>query len=162
MSWWQKLQIIHMTSKNGPIRTLFEESWLWVINLALRTRTPGGRLQCGQLWTRGVGVKNWQNFADAFYGWPHGHFYSLNLVRNAVFVHFWPRYFRPKFLVKKQFLYTSDHDYSDLLVRKVGNPSITVYIYAFLSHNSYRVREIKYLKFKPNVDVHFCLTPLYM
>ena len=32
-----------MTSKNEPIRTLFEESWLWVINLALRTRTPGGR-----------------------------------------------------------------------------------------------------------------------
>ena len=32
-----------MTSKNGPIRTLFEKSWLWVINLALRTRTPGGR-----------------------------------------------------------------------------------------------------------------------
>ena len=30
-----------MTSKNGLIRTLFEESWLWVINLALRT--PGER-----------------------------------------------------------------------------------------------------------------------
>ena len=54
-----KFQIIHITSKNGPIRTLFEKSWLWVINLALRTRTPGGR-----------GVKNWQNFADVFYGWP--------------------------------------------------------------------------------------------
>ena len=63
------------------------------------------------------------------------------------------------------FLYTSDHDYSDLLVRnavgrKVGNPSIAVYIYAFLSHDSYLVREIKYLKFELNVDVHFCLTPL--
>ena len=62
-----------MTSKNGPIRTLFEESWLWVINLALRTRTPGGRGgrlnadKCGQ---GGRGVKNWQNFADVFYGWP--------------------------------------------------------------------------------------------
>ena len=57
--------------------------------------------------------------------------------------------------------------YSDLLVRnavgkKVGNPSITVYIniYAFLSRDSYCVREIKYLKFEPNVDVHFCLIPL--
>ena len=56
-----------MTSKNGPIRTLFEESWLWVINLALRTRTPRGRGvrlnadKCGQ---GGRGVKNWQNFAD--------------------------------------------------------------------------------------------------
>ena len=40
-----------------------------------------------------------------------------------------------------------------------------MYIYAFLSHDSYRVREIKYLKFEPNVDapppnVRFCLTPL--
>ena len=35
-----------------------------------------------------------------------------------------------------------------------------MYIYAFLSHDSYRVREIKYLKFGPKVDVHFCLTPL--
>ena len=39
----------------------FEKSSLLVIliHLALRTRTPGGR-----------GVKNWQNFADVFYGWP--------------------------------------------------------------------------------------------
>ena len=44
MSLWQKFQIIHITSKHGPIRTLFEKSWLWVINLALRTRTPGGRV----------------------------------------------------------------------------------------------------------------------
>ena len=63
------------------------------------------------------------------------------------------------------FLCTSDHDCSDLLVRnavgrKVGNPSITVYIYAFLSHDSYHVREIKYWKFESNMDVHFCLTPL--
>ena len=29
-----------------------------------------------------------------------GHFWPLNLVRNAVFVHFWPRNFRPKFLVR--------------------------------------------------------------
>ena len=60
-----------MTSKNGLIRTLFEESWLWVINLALRT--PGGR-GVGSMQTtveKGEGgVKNWQNFADVFYGWP--------------------------------------------------------------------------------------------
>ena len=41
-----------MTSKNGLIRTLFEEYWLWVINLALRTPGgEGGRLNadnCGQ------------------------------------------------------------------------------------------------------------------
>ena len=29
-----------------------------------------------------------------------GHFWPLNLVRSAVFVHFWPRNFRPKFLVR--------------------------------------------------------------
>ena len=29
-----------------------------------------------------------------------GHLWPLNLVRNALFVHFWPRYFCPKFLVK--------------------------------------------------------------
>ena len=73
--------------------------------------------------------------------------------------------FAQNFWLKIHFLYTSDHDYSDLFVRnavgrKVSNPSITVYIYAFLSHDSYRVREIKYLKFGPKVDVHFCLTPL--
>ena len=71
---------------------------------------------------------------------------------------------------KINFLYTSDHNCSDFLVRnavvknvvvrKVGNPSITVYIYAFLSHDSNRVREIKYWKFESNMDVHFCLTPL--
>ena len=38
---WQKFQIIHITSKNGPIRTLFGKSWLWVINLALRTPGEG-------------------------------------------------------------------------------------------------------------------------
>ena len=40
--------------------------------------------------------------------------------------------FAQNFWLKIHFLYTSDHDYSDLLVRnavgrKVGNPSITVY-----------------------------------
>ena len=29
-----------------------------------------------------------------------GHFWPLNLVRNAVFVHFWPRSFRPKLMVR--------------------------------------------------------------
>ena len=29
-----------------------------------------------------------------------GHFWPLNLVRNAVFVHFWPRNFRPKLVVR--------------------------------------------------------------
>ena len=41
------------------------------INLALQTPVGGGRLSadnCGQ--GRGGGVKNWQNFADVFYGWP--------------------------------------------------------------------------------------------
>ena len=73
-----------MTFKNGLIRTLFEESWLWVINLALRT--PGGDnagAQCGQLWTRGRGIKNWQNFADVFYGWPLT-FISIHYTINII------------------------------------------------------------------------------
>ena len=73
-----------MTSKNGPIRTLFEKSWLWVINLALRTRTPGGR-GVGSMRTtadkRGRGVKNWQNYEDVFYGWP--------LIRSGEVLKIW-------------------------------------------------------------------------
>ena len=38
--------------------------------------------------------------------------------------------------------------------------SITAYIYTFWSHYSSRDREIKFLNFEPNVDVHVCLTPL--
>ena len=35
-----------------------------------------------------------------------------------------------------------------------------MYIYTFWSDDSHRDRDIKYLNFEPNVDVHFCLTPL--
>ena len=62
-----------MKSKNGPTRTLFEKSRLWVINLALRMLTPGGRGEDSMRTTADKGggwIKNWQNFEDVFYGWP--------------------------------------------------------------------------------------------
>ena len=46
------------------IITLFEKSWLGYKS-CLTDATPGG---VGSMRTRGV--KNWQNFADVFYGWP--------------------------------------------------------------------------------------------
>ena len=57
MSWWQKFQIIHITSKNGPIRTLFEKSWLTDADArggvgSMRTRGEGGQKLakfCGRL-----------------------------------------------------------------------------------------------------------------
>ena len=42
----------------------------WVINLALRTPGGGGRLNADNCGQGGRGVKNWQNFAEVFYGWP--------------------------------------------------------------------------------------------
>ena len=34
-------------------------------------KRPGGRQKgIGSMRTRGRGVKNWQNLADVFYGWP--------------------------------------------------------------------------------------------
>ena len=33
-------------------------------------------------------------------------------------------------------------------------------MYTFWNHDTLRNRKIRYLNFEPNVDVHFCLTPL--
>ena len=53
----------------GQFEHFLKNPGLWGINFALRTRTPGGGgwLNADK---GGGGVKNWQNFADVFYGWP--------------------------------------------------------------------------------------------
>ena len=58
-------------------------------NLAKIAAYPRSTLLCHKILTQQLVV------AKSF-----GHIWPLNLVRNAVFVHFWPTYFHPKILVK--------------------------------------------------------------